>query len=380
MQALIIISFVLLAGYCVLILAYFLGWLLIKQAKVLRFDPNHCASFTVLIAARNEENNIADCLNSLVTQDYPNASMEILVVNDHSADNTEAVILSFKDQYPHKNIQLINLSDYPNINNKKEGISLGVSLAKHEYIILTDADCTRKPLWLQSFDGFMKQHNVKLIYAPVFFSARNGFEKMQALEFAGLMGIGAAAIQLKNPNMCSAANLLFSKQAFFEVGGYKDNKHIASGDDEYLLHKVFKKYPNEVWFLKDKRAIVTTSPNGSLNQLAQQRKRWVSKSTKYEERYITAILVMAYLFNLAIPLNLILGIAYQPLLLTGIVLLLVKTLVEGLFLWRVCAFFKRSDLLLWLPPAEPFHILYVLIIGIWANVSSYTWKNRTHHS
>jgi hypothetical protein len=172
---------------------------------------------------------------------------------------------------------------------------------------------------------------------------------------------------------------MFTKTASESVDGYKDNMHLASGDDEFLLHKVFKKYPNEVWFLKDKRAIVSTSPNASLDQLAQQRKRWVSKSTKYDERYITAILVGAYLFNLSIVVNLVVGIWQAPYFYVGICQLVIKTLVEGLFLYQICAFFKERKLLFLLPLAEPFHILYVLIIGIWANTKPFTWKNRTHH-
>jgi len=262
--------------------------------------------------------------------------------------------------------------------NKKEGITLGVEWAKSPNIILTDADCIRGTEWLGAIDLFMQEKSVKMMYAPVFFSASNAFERIQSLEFSGLVGIGAAAIQLKNPNMCSAANLIFNKAAFLEVGGYSDNIHLASGDDEFLLHKIFKKYPNEVWFLKDKRAIVETSPNGSLQQLAQQRTRWVSKSTKYEERYITAILVGAYLFNFSILFNLIYGY-WNPLYLKiGLVQTVLKMFVEGLFLFQITSFFSKRNLMWFLPIAEPLHILYVIIIGIWANVKPYTWKNRTH--
>jgi hypothetical protein len=236
----------------------------------------------------------------------------------------------------------------------------------------------RGPQWLGAIDLFMQEKAVKMMYAPVFFSASNTFEGIQSLEFSGLVGIGAAAIHLKNPNMCSAANLVFSKAAFKEVGGYTDNIHMASGDDEFLLHKIFKKYPKEVWFLKDKRAIVETSPNGSLQQLAQQRTRWVSKSTKYEERYITAILVGAYLFNFSILFNLIYGY-WNPLYFKiGLVQTVLKTFVEGLFLFQVTSFFGKRYLIWFLPIAEPLHILYVIIIGIWANIKPYTWKNRTH--
>jgi len=176
--------------------------------------------------------------------------------------------------------------------------------------------------------------------------------------------------------MCSAANLIFAKDAFHQVGGYLNNEHIASGDDEFLLHKIFKKYPEEVFFLKDARAIVYTSPNGSMEQLTQQRRRWVSKSTKYEERYITAILVGAYFFNLSMLFNLLISIFYSGFWQIGLTQILIKMFAEGLILGSILHFFNKKRLLLLLPLVEPFHILYVIIIGIWANINTYTWKER----
>ncbi|MBU3662342.1 MAG: glycosyltransferase [Bacteroidetes bacterium] len=377
MEVICILSFALLLGYALLILFYLVGWLLIKEYKQVLSEPTQY--FTILIPARNEAKVISDCLNSILTQEYPREKYEIIVIDDHSEDATSLIVKQFISVNPLFNIRLIALQEHLPHGNKKEGITLGVSMAKFEHILLTDADCLRGTLWIKSIAQFIQTKPTQMLYAPVFFSAENTFEKIQALEFAGLVGIGAAAIQLKNPNMCSAANLMFTKTAFEIVGGYKDNMHLASGDDEFLLHKVFKKYPNEVWFLKDRRTIVSTSPNASLDQLAQQRKRWVSKSTKYDERYITAILVGAYLFNLSIVVNLIVGIWQAPFFYVGIWQLFIKTLVEGLFLYQICAFFNDRKLIFLLPLAEPFHILYVLIIGIWANTKPFTWKNRTHH-
>jgi cellulose synthase/poly-beta-1,6-N-acetylglucosamine synthase-like glycosyltransferase len=210
-----------------------------------------------------------------------------------------------------------------------------------------------------------------MIYAPVEFVANNVFQKIQAMEFAGLVGIGASAIRLKNPNMCSAANLVFEKSVFFEVGGYKGNDGIASGDDEFLLHKVFKYYPSQVVFLKDIEAIVHTSANASVKELTEQRRRWVSKSTKYENRYITAILVCAYFFNLSIVLFTFIDIKMFA------ILLMCKMLSEGCLLFFVLKFFKKAHYLFLLPIAEFFHVIYVLVIGVMANIGTYNWKGRS---
>ncbi len=366
--------YILAIGYACLILFYYMGWLLIpKQNASVLFEPK--IGFSILVPARNEEVSILNCLASIINQNYPSALFEIIVINDHSTDKTAKIVEEIIASNATINIRLID-AELAGFSGKKNAITAGISIANFDLIVLTDADCTRGNLWLSSLNNFVQHTSVKMIYAPVFFHASTVFEKFQSLEFAGLVGIGGAAIQLKNPNMCSAANLVFTKDAFNEVGGYLNNEHIASGDDEFLLHKIFKKYPDEVYFLKDERAIVYTSPNGSMEQLTQQRRRWVSKSTKYEERYITAILVGAYFFNLSMLLNVIISIFYEGFWQVGLTQLLIKMFAEGLILGSILHFFKRKQLLLLMPLVQPFHILYVIIIGIWANVNTYTWKER----
>jgi antibiotic biosynthesis monooxygenase (ABM) superfamily enzyme len=139
------------------------------------------------------------------------------------------------------------------------------------------------------------------------------------------------------------------------------------------MHKIFKRYPNQVKFLYDKNAIVYTAANGTLNELSEQRKRWVSKSTKYESRYITLVLLMAYFYNLSMLINLFVN--------TDLALLQLafKILIEGMFLATILTFFNSLKLILLLPVAEFFHILYVVIIGILANFGSFKWKGRIHH-
>jgi hypothetical protein len=139
------------------------------------------------------------------------------------------------------------------------------------------------------------------------------------------------------------------------------------------MHKIFKKYPNQVKFLFDKNAIVETGANGTLSQLTEQRKRWVSKSTKYENRYITLILVMAYFYNVTIFANLFIDwhLAFNQ--------LIFKMFIEGLFLYTMLKFYNKKMFILLLPIAEIFHVIYVIIIGIWANFATYKWKERIHN-
>lgn len=365
----IIISSILLLFYVSLILAYFRAWKRIPYFNVR--DSITEEKFTILIAMRNEEKVVNDCLTSIIQQNYPASQFEVIIIDDFSTDSTSTQVSTFISKHPEYSIHLLHMKDDPLRGRKKKAaITFGISKASGNYIILTDADCIRGKNWLTTINNFIGNTGSKMVYAPVLFKAQNFFEKLQSLEFAGLVAIGGAAIEIKNPNMCSASNLIFEKKVFIEVEGYAGSENIASGDDEYLLHKVFKKYPNHVHFLKHRDAIVTTAANTTVVELINQRRRWVSKSTKYDNKYITAILVAAYLFNLSILLN----ILFYPL--AGCTLLAVKSFAEGLFLYDVLKFFKRKTYIFFLPLAEPFHILYVLVIGIWANVGTYNWKGR----
>lgn len=359
----------LLAFYVLLISIYHVGWMLIKPFK--RVNTKEYDTFSIIVPARNEELNITACLQGLLKQSYPAHAFEIIVINDHSNDGTAEAVERIITENPAHSIRLLHMKDDKAQRQlKKAAVTYAISEARNKYIILTDADCTRGTLWLESINSFIEHRDSKMIYAPVEFKANNLFEKVQSLEFAGLVGIGGAAIRLKNPNMCSAANLIFEKTLFNEVNGYKGNEDLASGDDEFLLHKAFKVYPDRIHFLKNRDAVVQTAANVSLTQLTNQRRRWVSKSTKYENRYITAILVGAYLFNALVLINLVFNFKY------GLILLAIKTLSEGLFLLHVMRFFKKEHYLFILPLAEIFHILYVLVIGIWANLGTYNWKGR----
>jgi cellulose synthase/poly-beta-1,6-N-acetylglucosamine synthase-like glycosyltransferase len=375
MTALSIISVFLLTVYVALILCYYYFWQTIPETYIdtskHKAGPN---TYTIIIPARNEESVIEACLDQIYKQSFPKSHVEVTVIDDHSTDTTALRVQQWLEQNNDLRVNLItpNEQNANMFSNKKEAIMYAIEHSKSKYIALTDADCGRGPYWLAAIDAFVSQNDAVFVYAPVEFTAHNMFQKIQSLEFAGLVGIGAAAIQSGYPNMCSASNLLFKREAFHKVGGYRGNSHIASGDDEFLLHRMYKYYPRAVFFAKIKQAIVHTSANSSIGQLASQRRRWVSKSTKYENRYITAILVAAYLFNLLIVVNLF---VYFKLF---VLMIVTKTAVEGLFLYSITRFMQRARYMIYLPLAEPFHIMYVLIIGIWANITTYQWKGRTH--
>ena len=395
MFLIVIISILLFVAYAVLIIYYRAGWMkipeykpLLPQKKLLSGSTNKILStrVTVIIPARNEEKNIGLCLRSISGQTYPAELFETIVVDDHSTDDTALVVEAFSKQ----NIRCIFLKDYlaGAINSyKKKAIEVAIELSTGELIVTTDADCYMGSNWLHTMACFYEEHQAAFIAAPVVVDSNRSFLSIfQALDFMTLQGITAASVFKKIHSMCNGANMAYQKKCFIEVGGFKGIDTIASGDDMLLMHKIFKRYPEGVFFLKSNEAIVHTQPMHNWKSFFNQRIRWASKADKYEDKRILPVLMIVYFFNLLLLLLPVMAIFFKggymifsyTLSIIGcwFWLMILKTGVELYFLFPVAVFFGRRKILWWFPLAQPFHILYTVIAGWLGKFGSYQWKDR----
>ncbi len=172
---LLIPAFVLCFVYCALILLY-RNWF----AKLSLFKPKPSSSYTyfsIIIPARNEEENIAVCLRSIFQNQYPPTHFEVLVIDDFSTDSTADIITGLQKE--HSNLHLISLQDLlgnSRINSyKKKAIELAIGEAKGDWIITTDADCIVPHSWLQNFNDCVQETKPVFIAAPVSFIEQHSF-------------------------------------------------------------------------------------------------------------------------------------------------------------------------------------------------------------
>lgn len=362
-----------LTGLYLLVLAYLIkGWAALKRP-----DTNG-ASFTtkvtILIAARNEEERIHYTIEDIIAQDYPRHLVEVIIVDDHSTDCTAEII----GNYAAHGIKLMQLkADKPLNSYKKKAIAEAIAQSTGELMVATDADCRMGPAWLSSVVAYYETHNPVMISSPVtYFEEKTLFELLQTLEFSYLIGIGAAFIGNGRASTCNGANLAYRKDVFNEVGGFKGIDDLASGDDELLLQKVAVKYPDRIGFLKNRDAIVYTHAKHTLQEFLQQRRRWASKSTKYKDKWIVALAVCIWLFNLSLLVNA--GLSFYDvffLKLLGVQILL-KYIFEAAFLLPITTFFKRANLVGLLIILIPIHVVYFVYVGLIGNTRKYAWKGR----
>ncbi|MBU1759508.1 MAG: glycosyltransferase, partial [Bacteroidetes bacterium] len=138
------------------------GWLKIPDFTPSAASPKTMVS--ILIAARNEEDKIHLTIEDILNQDYPKDLFELIIVDDHSTDQTSKIIKSYTSQ----GVKLMQLNENKPLNSyKKKAISEAIQLAEGELIITTDADCRMKPFWLKTIVEYYEQNNFNLISAPV---------------------------------------------------------------------------------------------------------------------------------------------------------------------------------------------------------------------
>lgn len=328
---------------------------------------------TVIVPARNEAFNIRRCLNSLSRQAYPN--YEILVVDDHSTDATAEIVQQMATETP--GVRLLQLQDNtPCAAPKKHAIAWGIAACSSEIIATIDADCEAPPLWLATLISTFEP-TVGMVAGPVIYhKEKNLFEKLQALEFLGLVTAGAGSLGAGQPIIANGANLAYRRVAFEAVKGFEGIDHLASGDDDLLMQKIAFQTKWQVRFVSGE-AIVRTHPVSTLRQFFTQRIRWASKAKIYKGLSIKFFLVATYLFYALLFAGLPLALAGK--LSPGILLsvLLAKMGMDGCVVRRGAELFRRTDLLRYFFLAEFLQIPYILYVGAWGTLGKVEWKGRS---
>lgn len=365
-----VISLLLMPAYALLIRRYNKAFQQSrKKFSIANAEPTQ--KVTVIIPARNESANIGACLSALMEQTYPKELLEIIVVNDASEDETADIVRSFP-------VTLIQSTPKPGtIAFKKQAIATGISQASGTLILTTDADCMVAPTWVRTMVNTLHTQRAYMITGPVKMMPGPGFLSIfQSLDFAILQGITAASVGSGIHDMSSGANLAYIKSFYHEVGGFKGIDDIASGDDMLLMQKFSAQYPGSIGYAFSTEAMVRTKTEPTWKLFLQQRIRWASKATKYKDPVLFRILLLVYLVNLWILTLWVIGIWNHPAFFYGLVLMLLKLIIEWPFVKRVLQFFSLRELMPWFPIAQPLHILYTIVSGFFGQAGGYRWKGR----
>ena len=362
------------------LLIYYISFLLriIRGLKKLEQNSNEVIPhelISIIIPFRNEEESILENLKSIEAQLYLEEKFEVIYVDDSSEDNSANLL---RMNIKRKNIRVLTVPEDFSVNaHKKRAIRYGIENAKGQIIVTTDADCIHHNEWLlsmtQCFDSL-----TGFVSGPVeFFAEKNLFSRFQRLEFAGLVLCGAGLIGSGHPTICNAANIAYRKKVYNEIGGFKDQMNLSSGDDELLMQKIAKDSDFKVKFCIDKRAIVKTHSNKTINQFFQQRKRWASKGLFYNDRSLVLKLILIYLFYIGLTTQIFLFILLNTVFLNTFFV----SVIPKLFFEFYILFKGKKKILSDLPLnyfllAEFIQVPYIIIAGLTGAFGNYLWKKR----
>ena len=190
---------------------------------------------SIIIAARNESDNLYDNLPFILTQDYP--EFEVIIVNNQSVDESAWLLKALCLQ--HKNLKVVEIGKNKHLlPGKKLPITLGVKAAKYEKMVFTDADC--KPAsnqWLRIMsETFTENHQIILGYAP-YFRTKGIINRIIRYDTAFIGASYLSFALAKIPYMGVGRNLAYSKKVFESVRGFKSHYSLPSGDDDLFIQE-----------------------------------------------------------------------------------------------------------------------------------------------
>ena len=311
---------------------------------------------SVIICSRDEDENLARNLPGILVQQYP-STFEVVAVNDNSVDDSKYILQELKRTF--KLLNVVELTHEAKlISGKKYPLSIGIREAKHEVLLLTDADCVpSSEYWIQKMQdaytgdieivlGYGAYHKTsgilnKLIRFETFHTA------MQYLSYA-LAGI---------PYMGVGRNLSYKKDLFLRNKGFSSINHIPGGDDDLFINKVATKKNTAV--VIDPDAVTRSIPKTTWGSWLKQKARHYTTAKYYKPKHkflLGLYFITQFIFY---PLLVASAILFDWRLSAG--LLGIRLLVQGFIFYKAMRKMDEKDLWPWFFFLDLWMFLYYII-------------------
>ncbi len=349
----ILFSIYVLAGIDQLIYFWFVfGKLAFYKSKKRSKKP---VPVSVVICARNQDYNLERYLPKILEQDYPD--FEVVVVNDASTDETLELLKDFERKYPH--LSIVNISQNLNFfSGKKFPLALGIKSAKHEFLLLTDADCEPSSnQWIkQMASAFTSKTEIVLGYSPIkpamgFLNTLMRFDNFQTgIHYLSHSLIGKTSIGI-------GRNLAYRKSLFYKSGGFISHYKLQTGDDDLFINRVATKDNTRIEILPESFMNADFIPSFSLWFRKKQQQvntgGFYKRGTKFlRGKFRLSLLTFYGLLTALLLLN------YSILFVLG---LFVLRLFSQLIITKKCASVLSEHKLLLTSPLLELFMIFVLI-------------------
>ena len=311
---------------------------------------------SVIVCARDEDENLARNLPGLLVQDY-STSHEVIVVNDNSTDDTKYVLQELKKTF--KTLHVVELSqEAKHINGKKYPLSIGIKEAKHEVVLLTDADCVpASEHWIRLMqDGY--QENTEIVLGYGSYHKRPGLlNKLIRFEtfHAGIQYLSYALAGI--PYMGVGRNISYKKGLFFRHKGFSSINHIPGGDDDLFVNKAASRQNTEI--VIDKDAITLSAPKTTWKEWRKQKLRHYTTAKYYKIKHKFLLGLYSFTQFLFYPLLIVTALLYDwRLALAGLAL---RWLILGFVFYKAMQKMNEKDLWSWFIFFDLWMVIYYIL-------------------
>ena len=353
------------AGY----MLYFLSGLIrLKNTSIIKCKDTPTVS--IVVAARNEEENIRNLLDDLNRQTYSREKLRVIIADDRSTDNTWSIISEYKNKY--NNFYGVKIDELSKIMTpKKHALTKAIEKSSGEIIISTDADCRVPNTWVESIvETFDKDTGIVIGYSKLNTKLERFFDHYQSIDFLALMSANAGTLGWGNAWTGSGQNIAYRRSAFDTINGFNPVADKISGDDFYLVQAISK--IAKAKYNINPNGFAKTKPSENVSKFISQQIRWASNTKKlFNTDYFFLLFLFVNLFtNTILLLALLLNSYWQFLpMFFGI-----KFLFDTIVLFYGSKLFKTeikiNAYLLW------FFLLpvYTPLLGIFSMFGKFRWK------
>ncbi|MHB1688333.1 MAG: glycosyltransferase [Ignavibacteriaceae bacterium] len=272
-----IIQFILFLSLALLVALNFFIFLGLHKSKKAADDSSREISFSIIVAAKDEEKNIPALINALKQIDYSHEKFEVIIIDDNSSDNTFSATSKLITGLKNFQIYQVSKKMFP---GKKGALNFGIAKATNAFILITDADCKPSQDWLKNFSVKFNE-GYDFIFGPApFENDSNLINKISCYENLRSSVLTFSAANIGFTFSATARNFGFKKSSFEKIYGYQNTTQTLSGDDDLLIREAIKN-KMKIGILTEKNSFVYSSAKKTFSDYFKQRTRHTKTSLYY---------------------------------------------------------------------------------------------------
>lgn len=346
---------ILLIGFAVVVLIQVVYYILIfgkfsfakKQTATQKKIP-----ISVIVCAKNEEENIKNFFPLLASQNYPD--YEIVLIDDASSDTTRDLFEEYEKQY--SNVKVVKVDNNEAFwGNKKYALTLGIKASKHDYLLFTDADCyPSSKNWITNMSSQFTLHKTIVLGYGAYEKVKNSFLN-KIIRFETLLTATQyfAWAKIGKPYMGVGRNLAYKKDEFFKVRGFIDHMKVRSGDDDLFINQAANKTNTTICYTPD--SFTYSKPKTNYSSWFKQKRRHVSTAKHYKgfDRFQLGLFFLSQFLFLTLA---VLLLAFQHQWIIVLALIAFRYLSTWISLGYAAGKLNEKDVMYWYPFIEIFLI------------------------